>query len=386
MVRAGSAASKAAQAWGFELTVRDPLGFYHDQVSDGTVAARPRKPNRLRRWLAMWLFNPDPGIVWAKAAARDQHVLDASKGAALVLASSPPESAHVGAATLARALRARLIIDMRDGWLDDPLKPLLRGSSIRRWIEGKLEKRLLRQAQTILVTSRTWQSMLEDRLPFTCGKSVVLTNGFPPDELLHEATKRSRAPDEPLKLIHAGRFTGSRLTQKVSRLLEPLSLGLSSAKTKGRVILLGNLEAADFEEVGQLRPAFEAHGWAIEVRNAVPRDDMMAILSQSDGLLLLSASAAALPSKMFEYLPLGIPVFVATPDSSALWDVGESAAQMFLTDYRRPDAVVARRFIEACEAAQSDYEIPQQFSEKALCKTFLQAIRADTIDTHVVQS
>lgn len=375
VVRAGSVSDRRTTPWGMELTVRDTLGLYRHNV-DSAVPIPPRRPNRLRRWVATTLFNPDPGIVWSRTAASNRDVLHAGAGAAFVISSSPPESAHVGAARLARSLNAKFVLDMRDGWLDEPLKPLLRSSRIRRWIEGSLEKSLLRQAHRIFVTSTGWKRMLEERVPSVGEKVAVLTNGYPPHGSSASHDKVARSSTAPLRLIHAGRFTGSRLTQKPGFLLEPLSMGLDGGDAGGIVTLLGDLEGADLDEVRQWQPVFESKKWTIEVRSAVPRDEMMLILGQADGLLLLSASQAAIPSKLFEYLPLGKPVFATTPLSSALWQMSETIDQLFVTDYAEPDRSVARQFIAVCESSDADYDIPQQFAEDALSKRFLREIGA----------
>lgn len=373
LIRAGSVTGQHTESWGVELTVRDPLGLYRDAVTDGTPV-KTRKPNRMRRLLAYWLFNPDPGILWARAAAKNPTVLKHADRVSFVLSSSPPESAHIGAAILAKKLKAKLIIDMRDGWLDEPLKPLLRDSRLQRWREGRLENATLQQADKIFVTSPVWKSLLADRLPFTQDKTVVLTNGYPPDGLFNPEPTRDRPANAPLRLVHAGRFTGSRLSQRASYLFEPLLMGLGNTQTQGVVMLLGRLEAADLEEIAQWQPRFKARGWCIELKDAVPRDDMMALLSQADGLLLLSASQAAIPSKLFEYLSIGKPVFTATPQSSAVWKVGEALEQLFLTDYREPDEAAASAFISAIRAPESDYTVPAQFAEEQLSKIFIEKV------------
>lgn len=375
LVRAGSATGQHHVPWGVELAVRDPLGLYRDAVSDG-APVKTRRPNRLRRLLAYWLFNPDPGILWARAAARHPAVLEHAEGASFVLSSSPPESAHIGAATFAKNLKAELIIDMRDGWLDEPLKPLLRYSRLQRWREGRLEQAILQQADKIFVTSPVWKSLLGDRLPFTLDKTVVLTNGYPPEGLFDLKQTRNRPANEPLRLVHAGRFTGSSLSRKVSYLLEPLLMGLGNIGTQGVVTLLGRLEVADLEDVTRLQSQFRTKGWIIEVKDAVPRDEMMAHLNQADGLLLLSASQAAIPSKLFEYLSLGKPVFAATPQASAVWKVGVSLEQLFLTDHRNPDELVASSFISASKMTENSYEIPGQFDEEVLSKIFIKNVLA----------
>ncbi|MCF6236226.1 MAG: hypothetical protein L3J70_07625 [Gammaproteobacteria bacterium] len=374
LVRAGSVTGQRSEAWGEELTVRDPLGLYRDVEPDGKPV-KTRKPNRLRRLLAYLLFCPDPGIQWARAAGKHPTVLEHSSGASFVLSSSPPESAHIGAAILAKNLKSELIVDMRDGWLDEPLKPLLRDSRLQRWREARLERTVLEQANKIFVTSPVWKSLLNGRLPLTQDKTVVLTNGYPPDGLFNLTQIINRSESDPIKLVHAGRFTGSRLSQKVGHLLEALFLGLESSKACGVVTLLGKLEATDVDEVALWKERFKSKGWVIEIKNAVPRDEMMMILQQADGLLLLSVSQAAIPSKLFEYLPLIKPVFTVTTQSGAVWSVGQLLEQLFLTDYRNPDGLVAESFISACEIiTDNSYDVPPQFSEAALSKIFIKHV------------
>ncbi|MCP4277846.1 MAG: glycosyltransferase family 4 protein, partial [Gammaproteobacteria bacterium] len=224
---------------------------------------------------AYWLFNPDPGILWARAAASHPAVQKLATGALFVLSSSPPESAHIGAATLAKKLRAELIIDMRDGWLDEPLKSLLHDSRLQRWREGRLERSILQQADKIFVTSPVWKTLLEDRLPFTHDKTVVLTNAYPPEDLFNIKQARKRSVNGPIRLVHAGRFTGSSLSRRVRHLLEPLLMGLGVTVTPGIVTLLGRLETADLEEVSHLQSRFQSKGWTIELEDAVPREELM---------------------------------------------------------------------------------------------------------------
>jgi hypothetical protein len=141
-------------------------------------------------------------------------------------------------------------------------------------------------------------------------------------------------------------------------------------------MLLGDLEPTDLEEVQKWQPIFNSKGWQIEVRRAVPRNEMMSLLANADGFLILSASKAALPSKLFEYLPFTTPIFAATEESGALWRLGESVAQIFLTDYRYPDASAAQHFLAACASADINAEVPEQFAEHAIKKIFLGEVRA----------
>lgn len=374
LVRAGRTDQVRHVAWGVEITVRDPLGLYHDPAEQAPRTP-VRRPSRLRRLAAYLLFNPDPTVVWAKRAARHPAVLEHGRDVDWVLSSSPPESAHVAASLLAMRLGTDLIVDLRDGWLDEPLKPLLQRSRIQRWREGRLESRVLRQAKHIFVTSIVWRSLLERRLPFTLGKTTVLTNGYPPGwgATIQQGGRRSAS--DGLTLLHAGRFSGSSNARTINLLLEPILKGARYGNVKGKAILLGRLEPEDLAEVDYWKPQMEAAGWSLEWHAPIPRLEMLKRLSEADGLLLLSASHAAIPSKLFEYLPTGRPILALTPRDSAVWTLGQHLPQVFLADCTLPDqdAGTVARFLAACAAGQP-FVVPADFNEETLSQVFCRGV------------
>jgi glycosyltransferase involved in cell wall biosynthesis len=265
---------------------------------------------------------------------------------------------------------------MRDGWLDEPLKPLLQRLGWQRWREGRLETPILHQAKRIFVTSAVWKDLLENRLHFTRGKTTVLTNGYPPDSLQPKNIRRKHTDSDKIDLLYAGQFRGSRNSRKVQHLLKPLLEGIHLSQAKGEVVLLGNLEVDDLAEVNYWKPQFEEMGWSIVVQSSLPRAELLERLHQADGLLLLSVAPATIPSKLFEYLTARRPILSLTPEGSAVWRVCEGLPQVFLSDYSQPDQMtVVKDFLAACLAKEDHYEIPLDFSEEQLAKTFLQRIR-----------
>lgn len=318
IIRAGSQQEIRDEGWGEEITVVDRLGLHRDAAPSQQANQIPaRKPNKLRRAVAYRLFNPDPTIVWAKAAARNPQVIAAMEGASFILSSSPPESAHVGAWMLSQKTGVPHIMDMRDGWLDEPLKPLLLTSAFRRWQEGRLESRIARAAEAIQVTSDVWKELFDARYPQLADKVHVLTNGYPRIEPVSPNKQITERKDE-LLLIHAGRFTGSRLTQRPELLLDPLLRHLSASDYKGKIQFYGNLAADELALIEPYKKRFSAVGWQLECPGAVPRAQILDLMQEADGLLLLSASHAALPSKLFEYVAIGKSIFyVAESDGAA---------------------------------------------------------------------
>lgn len=382
VVRAGPETGTRQEEWGLEITVRDPLGLYPDPAVRAEKIGR--QPNKRRRALAYWLFNPDPTVVWARAAARNRVVLENAKGAAFVLSSNPPESAHVGAWMLARKVGIPHVVDMRDGWLDEPLKPILRKSWLRRWREGQLERAVLRDADKVLVTSTVWKELLVSRLDGLEPRTVVVTNGYPENHrIMRDGSntddtaytgRHAAAPQDDLVLVHAGRFTGSDPRRSPRFLLKPLLAGISQAGVKGRVLLLGTMSDEDRSEVETFLPDYRLHGWEIEARGNVAREDALRLMREADGLLLLSVTYAQLPGKLFEYIPTGKPIMAATEEGSATWRACRALPQAFLADYRVSEGGEVAGFIEACSDRTLACRVPVEFSEDHLSEVFLDAV------------
>lgn len=365
IVCAGAQEAVRTEVWGQEITIVDRLGLYPEAILGQATAVSTRKPSKLRRTLAYWAFNPDPGVVWAKAAASHSKVIEAMRGAQFILSSGSPESVHVGAWMLSRKTGVPHIMDMRDGWLDEPLKPLLLTSKLRRWIEGRLESRIATDAKVIQVTSDVWKNLFDARYPHLAHKVHVLTNGYPvkmPTAML----KKSKGIDDELVLIHAGRFMGSRLSHSPELLMEPLFKNLELIPGKGVIRFYGDMSSEEVARIQSYQHRLAAINWRIEFLGVVPRFEMLEAMQQADGLLLLSASHAALPSKLFEYLATGLKIgFVAIRGSAthtALCDLPQCI------DLSNGTKNIG--FLEPVET-----EIPESYSENSLERKFMQLLR-----------
>ena len=372
LIRAGSNNEVTKTNWGTEITIKDPLKMFPDPKPGATFPISNRKPNRFRRQLSLVVFNPDPTVLWSRRIVSHNLVLKHSSGVNWVLSSSPPESAHLAASVLAKRLNAQLIIDMRDGWLDEPCKPLLCTSRIQRWREGRLEGKILRQAHRIFVTSSVWKELLTARLHIVEDKVIVLTNGCPIINRTEKSEQAALNGNEKLTLIHAGRFTGSRHTQKVKCLLEPLYSEIKKLTIHGRVILIGSLEREDLNEIDCWRRLYNERNWNLELRSQVSREALFPLLAKANGLLLLSISNAAIPSKLFEYLVVKKPILAITPHNSSVWRICESNSSMYGFDPQMTDS--DRRiggFLNACQRKEHQFIIPEKFCESSLANIFL---------------
>ncbi|MDO5674086.1 MAG: glycosyltransferase [bacterium] len=376
IVRAGSVDGQKDTVFGQVITIRDPLGLYRDREPSETATSFARKPNKLRRKLAYRLFCPDPEIVWGWRVSRSRKVAEALDDANFILSSNPPESAHLTAWKLSRTFDVPHIVDMRDGWIDEPLKPLLRSSTFRRWQEGRLERRIIEDAAYVYVTSEKWQELLCKRFQNIREKIIVLTNGYP---LLKVPTNSQiEKSANNIKIIHAGRFLGSRDSQNPEFLLKKLLEFIEIVESRGEIEFIGDLSSEDYSLIEPFTFKIKNLGWNFIVKKSISRDLLFKIFSSSStsGFLLLCVSNASIPGKIFEYTLFKKPIFVVTERDSATWNMCKKLPQAFLFDIisnnNREDF---ERFYQAIISKDFVGIAPEEYSEKYLAQVMLNAVR-----------
>ena len=397
LVTAGETEYVKTMPWGYEVSVVDPFSSAfmrvrrtwsravahfdrsHCPVKElddrNSESASKRRLKNLALSASQMLLSPDPGVLWGRRILNHPSVLRLGRQVRFVLASGPPESAYLSAGALAERFGAEFIVDMRDGWLDEPLKANLLQFAVARWREGRLEARILRQARRILVTSELWKEMLERRLPLVRGKVTVLTNAYRPDCRGEGAAMRRARTSACVRLLHLGRFEASRHTQSAAHLLAPLLEGMRGAASppKGEITLLGGLRRRELDALNIWQREFQSIGWTLQAMPAVPRERTTEYLDAADGLLLLSACHAPIPSKLFDYLPTKKPILNVGLEGNAVWRVCERLPQVFSADCRRPESAarVVQRFMEACSGDVA-YEciVPESYTEEHLRDVF----------------
>jgi hypothetical protein len=375
VIRAGSHDRVDAADWGSVVTIRDPIGFYRDLPADEYQAIPLRRQSRMRRFLAYLLLVPDPLVTWSRRVVGHPLALESGVGASWVVASSPPESVHLAAVGLANALGARLAVDLRDGWLDEPMIPLL-GSRLQQLRHGRLESRVLRRADRVLVSSGHWRRLLTTRLPFCSDKTVVRTNAYPPAQEFPGPSDdiAERRPGE-LSLLYTGKLQSSRAERRSDQLFEPLLAGLARSVTEGRMVFVGNLIEDERRQLARWDERVRPLGWRVEIHAAVSRERALALVREADGLLLLSSSMASIPAKLFDYLPSGRPVLAVAPADSAVAEIAAGVRQLFPVDLAAGDAADrVCRFLDCCRDLELPSDLPPEFKDEHLRELFLEAL------------
>ncbi|WP_409073703.1 glycosyltransferase [Micromonospora chalcea] len=271
-------------------------------------------PSRLRRIRAgadrllvkvgMELLLPDPQLNWIRPPARTFDRAAAGWRPDVILASGPPFSGFVVAATLARRFRAPWVADYRDLWSvgnDHWVR-----TALRRAVDKRLERRVLRTVAACVTVSEP----LADTIHHTFGvRTRVVMNGIDRRPVPAESAATPAGVDASgatLTLAHTGYIYPGR--RDPGPLVDAIAL-LGADAARVHVIFAG-------EDHGITRAAAERAGVAdsVTLLGPVSPEKSWRIQADADALVLLMwndpRDAGTMTGKIFDYLQARRPVLL----------------------------------------------------------------------------
>lgn len=376
LVRAGSKNEVLDHQWGKEIVIRDPFRVYKEgQLNKQTPSANDRKPNKLRTWFAKRLLIPDATIGWVLHCYFNTTLKFYIKDCDFILSSSPPESPHLLSYKLAKKYYKKFIMDMRDGWMDEPLKSFLFKNYLRMQIENYFERKCVKMATIIITNSNEWRVLLLDRYPQQIKKVKVLTNSYPTQNYKSKSGIESKK--DYLTIMYTGRFRASDPKRKIEDLILPL---LQSDIPKGvtRIIvkIFSQLEDIETKFIKDLGNTHQFPNVIIDIFPFIERDKMFEELETADGLLFINSLYPNIPSKLFEYIILKKPILAFSTKNSAVWSICNALPQVFLVDLEDSGNYnnVINTFLNVCQSGNYDYYVPDEYSDEISKKKFLSYI------------
>lgn len=256
------------------------------------------------------MFIPDKHLFWVETASRAG--LDWTKDwqPDLIYSSGPPHSGHLVAARLSKALKAPWVAELRDEWAGNPYGL---ESWLRAFLERRLERNVLGQAQGLVALTVTTRQTLENAY----GKPTTLSmNGFDPADFVGLEDVPPLDPHK-LTIMHAGSiYVGKR---------DPSSLFAATARLgalKDRVSLLFYGEQAD-----SLQSLARQHGVEAQVTISPPiaRQQVLELERRTDVLLMCRwnnpADDGIIPGKLFEYIGAARPILSIGSETGEAADI-----------------------------------------------------------------
>jgi glycosyltransferase involved in cell wall biosynthesis len=261
----------------------------------------------LRRVLAPVGFD----YFWARAATRKALEVARKLPPGVVIATSPPHSALIAGARIARRLRWPLILDYRDPWSAYDW-PQSHRNWLTQWLGAQMEARLVRASAARVLNTPDMRGWFEESFPAAItARNFVVPNGF-------DAVPAATAPSASgrIDIVHAGDIYGSRSLVSLLRAVERLCVRHPARPI--HVTSYGALPAAEWQRIREA--GLERF---VEDRPRIPFNALFAELQRAHVLLAVVSEhmTYSTPYKIYDYMAAGRPILGLAPRDAALHEL-----------------------------------------------------------------
>ncbi len=216
----------------------------------GLVRMPSERTRKFLQFLGDFFFIPDTKIGWKRKAVKAASEFLKNNPCDAIIATAPPQTDFLIGLALKKKFRIPLVLEYRDAWLDYPFKFF--PTPLHRLLHQRLEKKLVRGCDRIIVTHRRVKESLVKRYPFLTYHDVtIVSQGYDKEDFKFPAAE-SPGAFKKMKIVHAGTFYGGRDPSVMIRALHNVLKG--SPKLRGRIELnlVGNTRREDQNLVKKL--------------------------------------------------------------------------------------------------------------------------------------
>lgn len=263
-------------------------------------------------WIRGNMFIPDARVSWVKPSVKYlKAYLKDNPSIQTVITTGPPHSMHLIGMHLKELLNIEWIADFRDPWTTIGYHKELKlsESAVKKHLE--LERRILNEADKIIVTSKSTKKEFETK---TSKPISIITNGY---DVVHLGKV---ALDEKFTLAHIGSFLSNRNPRVLWKALSELRKDNPAFKAAFELKLAGKVS----EEIVETLKEFKL--W--ECTNNMGYIDSTEALIQmraSQALLLIEIDSddtkAIVPGKLFEYMAAERPIIGIGPEEADFFEI-----------------------------------------------------------------
>lgn len=229
------------------------------------------------------------------------------EGIDVILSTSPLASDHLLGALLKRKTNIPLVIDLHDPWTQRRLFD--RHTGLRQYIERKMEKFVIHQADLIIVTTEPMKDYLVKIYPESQCKIIVIENGYDPDDFskVDDLSGQSKM----FSIIHTGNLNGSRTGLYFLRAIQEILNEKKISRKELMIEFIGEVEEKSQQFVFQ-----HSMDDVVKILPGMTHQSILKKQASSSALLLVTDPRGKIqtPLKMFEYLHIKKPVIALVPD------------------------------------------------------------------------
>lgn len=281
-------------------------------ISSGIIS-ESHNQSILQKWMLYIrgnFFIPDARFLWVKPSIKKLQKIIREQNIKTVITTGPPHSMHLIGLGLKKQTHIQWMADFRDPWTSmwyfNQLK--LNKRSLKK--HKNLEKKVLKSADEIIVTTRGVQKEFQSK---TDQNVTVITNGFDNDSAIS-----STELDADFTLSHIGSFFSIENLKFLWEAIRELTEENEAFKRSFKLRLIGKNNPELRNELNRfnLLDYTEDLGY-------LPHSEVLQYQQQSQVLLLQytnEETKGIIPGKLFEYIQSARPVLAIGPKG---WEAGE---------------------------------------------------------------
>jgi glycosyltransferase involved in cell wall biosynthesis len=278
------------------------------KISSGIIPAAKNQSflEKLLLWIRGNLFIPDarkywvnPSVVYLKKYIQENNI-------DTIVTSGPPHSLHLIGLKLKEELDVKWFADFRDPWTTIGYHKSLKLSSYADKKHKQLESKVLTNADTIIVTSKTTKTEFQ---ALTNKPIEVITNGYD----LENISKQTL--DDKFTMAHIGSFLSDRNPKALWGVLQELVLENEKFAAHFQLKLIGKISQEILESISEFQLdaycnnlGYVSHTEALEHQ----RKSQVLLLIEIDS----EETKSIIPGKLFEYMVSERPIIAIGPKDS----------------------------------------------------------------------
>ncbi|MDT0295074.1 glycosyl transferase family 1 [Mesonia ostreae] len=256
-------------------------------------------------------FIPDARKFWVQPSVKFLKDFIQKENIETLITTGPPHSLHLIGLQLKQALGVRWIADFRDPWTTIGYHQELKLTQKNKARHIALEKQVLREASTVIVTSFKTQQEFSAK---TNRPVITITNGFD-GEVVEEKVKL----DKKFTISHIGSLLSKRNPEMLWKVLSDLCIDNPEFKKAFKLQLIGKVSEEVLEDL-KTYGLDKNYNYLGYIKHSLIYD-----YQKSSQVLLLveidsELTQGIIPGKLFEYLKSNRPILAIGPEN---WDVEE---------------------------------------------------------------
>lgn len=297
----------------------DPLRLFRRK---GTIKMPSDGSRRFLSGITQTFLQPDNKIGWKRYAIRRAKELAAVEPFDAILATAPPFTDFLVGHELRQSLGIPLIVDYRDPWVDN--RNYFYATPLHRRYATRLEQRILRSADSIVVVNRKIKEKLIARYQFLTHTSVeIIPNGYDPEDI-EEAARIPIERPAKMRLTYSGHFDAKRSPEYLFQALANVFAASPAMRDEVEACFVGHFHDSFMKMATKLGVSS-----AVRTTGYLDHRESVRQLLASDVLWLTIFDPTITPGKIYEYMGTGRPILALAPEGAvrnALRGYGASVA------------------------------------------------------------